>query len=139
MVVDLPADPEFAAAEAARFTEDIHQGFGSDVAAMLQKSIEGAYGDSASPRHVRYNLTLRDDLANLPADAPQETRAMYEGMYDYKLSINCNKDGSYMTDEQGQMLRGGGSSSGSMNLNDTKPDAHRPRYHYLWERAMGRK
>ena len=100
MVVDLPDDPEFAATEAARFTEDIHQNFGPDVAAMLQKSIEGVYGDLDSPRHVRYSLTRRDDLANLPINAPQEIRAIYGEMYDYKLSINCNEDGSFMANEQ---------------------------------------
>lgn len=138
VVFDLPADPEFATAEAARFVEDLSLAFGADVAAMLQPSISEAYGDSTSPRHVRYNLTRRDDLANVP-NASQEIRAMYEGMYNCNTQINQNEDGSYMTDENGNPLRGGGSSSGTFNLTDTKPDAFRPRYHYLWEREMGRR
>ena len=64
---------------------------------------------------------------------------MHEEMYDYKLSINCNEDGSFMANEQGNVQRSGSSSAGTLSLSDTKPDAHRPRYHYLWERAMGRK
>ncbi len=137
IVFDVPADPAFAASEATRFTEQIAQRFGPDVAAMLQPSIEAAYGDLTYPRHVRYKLTLSKNQA--PANASEETRAMYEGLYDYTLSTNQNEDGSYMTDAQGLMVRGGGSSTGTFNLNDTKPEAHRPRYHYLWEREMRRK
>lgn len=101
MVFDLPADPDFSAIKAAQFTEDLRRTFGPDVAAMLQPSIETAYSESVAPRYVRYSLTRRDELANLPADAPKEVRASYEGMYDYKISTNQNEDGSYMRNEQG--------------------------------------
>ncbi|MEO5714613.1 MAG: hypothetical protein ABIT37_14095 [Luteolibacter sp.] len=139
MVLDLPADPAFAAAEAAKFTESISQSFGPDVADMLQTSVKEVYRDFDAPRHVRYNMTRNDSLANLPANAPQEIRAMQEGLRDFKVSINQDEDGSYMKDPQGMILPNSGSSSGTYNLNDTTPDAYRPRYHDLWEREMGRK
>lgn len=112
---------------------------GGKVAAMLQKSIEGAYGDLDSTRHVRYSLTRRDDMADGTSSMSQETRAMLEGMHDFKLSINQNEDGTYMSNAQGGFLTGASSSAGTLNINDTKQGAFRPRYHYLWERAMGRK
>jgi hypothetical protein len=103
---------------------------------MLQPTITQAYGDCNALRHVRYSLTPRDDLANVP-NATEEIRAMYEGMYDFKTQTNQNEDGSYMKDETGNYLPGGGSASGTVNVNDTKPEAHRPRYHNLWVQKMG--
>ena len=53
--------------------------------------------------------------------------------------MNCKVDGSPIRNEQENLLGSSSSSAGTLSLNDTKPEAHRPRYHYLWERAMGRK
>jgi hypothetical protein len=139
MVFDLPADSEFATTEAARFVEDLSLAFGPDVAAMLHPSVSDAYGDFGFSRHVRYSLTRRDDMGDLPANAPKELRAMHEAMYDFKIQTNQNEDGSYMEDDKGHFLRGGGSSTGILYLNDPKPESYRPRYHYLWEREMKRR
>ncbi len=40
IVFDLPADPEFAKMEVAGFIGDLGRAFGTDVAAMLQPSVE---------------------------------------------------------------------------------------------------
>jgi len=137
IVFELPADSEFSSAQAAEFTEDLRRAFGPDVAAMLEPSINQAYADSAAPRLVRYRLTRRDELANVP-NASEEIRAMHAGMHHFSIPVNQNEDGSFMTDEQGMSLRGG-SHMGTVNLNDTKPESFRPRYHFLWEREMSRR
>lgn len=64
-------------------------------------------------------------------------RVMREGRYRYVIGINQNDDGSYMRDKQGQTLPGASNSSGSVDLNDTHPEAWRPRFHDIWERKMG--
>jgi hypothetical protein len=90
------------------------------------------------PSHVRYSLTRREDPATIEKH-PEEIRAMHEVMYDFQVKVNQNEDGSYMTDDQGMMLRNGGGASGSLNRNDTSSEAYRPRYPYIWERETGRK
>lgn len=126
IVFDLPADREFAAAEAAQFVEDLSLAFGADVAAMLQPSISDAYGECNAPRHIRYSLTRRHELA-------------HGGMCDCTTRINQNEDGSFMTDKQGNFLPNGSSSTGIFDYYDTRPEAYRPRYHDLWERERGRR
>ncbi|MCW1925073.1 hypothetical protein OKA05_21105 [Luteolibacter arcticus] len=135
MIFDVPADPGFAEAQRAEFGEEVRKVFGRDVAAALQLSIDQAYREFEFPRHVNYSLKWRE---NTVADnAPPEIRAMLEGMHDFKIGVNTNEDGSYMTDAQGMILQGASSSSGSLNVNDTKEGRFVPRYHYLWERGNG--
>ncbi len=138
IVFDLPPDPEFAAAEAAAFVEDLSRAFGPEVAAMLQPSVEQAYQDSKFPSHVRYVLTPRP-LPEAAENASEEIREMLKGQYEYTISSNQNEDGSYMTDKRGNSMGNGWSSGGGFNLRETSPETARPRFHYMWERTMGRK
>jgi hypothetical protein len=137
MVFDILADPAFAEREKDAFTEEIRKEFGPDVAAVLQSSIKEAYREFAFPRHVRYTLSPRPDP--VPDSAKGEIRQMLEGLRDFKIGVNQNEDGTYMTDEQGMILPGSSGSSGTVSLHDPKPDAWRPRYHYLWQQANGQK
>jgi hypothetical protein len=134
IVFDVPGDPAFAAEEKETYIEEIRKEFGPDVAAVLQTSIGYAYREFDFPRHVRYTLTPHAD--RIPEDAPPEIRQMMESQRDFKLSVNQNEDGTYMTGDQGMVLPGAQSSGGSIQLHNPKPDAWAPRYHYLWEREQ---
>jgi hypothetical protein len=136
LVFDIPGDPAFAKQEKEAFTEAIRKEFGPDVAAVLQESIKDAYREFEFPRHVSYSLSPRPDP--VPDDAHGDIRELLGGLRDFKVSVNQDEDGNYMTDENGMILPGSRSSTGTVSLHDTT-NGWRPRYHYLWEQQNRRK
>ncbi len=126
---ELPADPTFGETQAAEYVEALSRRFGPHVAGVLGESAKSAYGDLSYARIVKYTLSMNESNREmlLRTDLPETIRDSMEGTRNYEIK-------QQNIDESGNSAPGITGSNGSMNLNDTGADAHRPRYHFLWER-----
>jgi hypothetical protein len=126
---ELPADPTFSETQASEYIEDLSHRFGPQVAGILGNSIKGIYGDIKYARAVKYALSINESHKEmlLRTDLSKEIRDSMEGTRDYKMEQQS-------LDASGNPAPGISGSTGSLNLNDTSAEAHRPRYHFLWER-----
>jgi hypothetical protein len=120
-IFDVAADPAFAAREKEAYREDISKAFGSDVAAVLQHSIDHAYIDFEHPRHV--SITATPDKGD-----PNMTYVT--------VGVNRNEDGSFMKDELGRTLPNAHGLEGAIYRD--KPDATFSRYYSLWQEKKQR-
>ncbi len=126
---ELPADPTFAETQASEYIEDLSHRFGPQVAGVLGQSVKDAYGDLNHARIVKYTLSINEsDMEMLRrTDLPKKIRDNMEGTRNYQMEQQS-------LDASGNIAPGITGSSGTLNLNDTSAEAHRPRYHFLWER-----